>query len=250
MIKRIVTVAFALALAVTTQAYAETANGTWSLQTVNGQTYLDMRYSDGLGHHESESGHDINTSDYGISNIGSVNGHVTFKNHRDAGDFVFDGWLKDGDGGGTYVFTPNDGFFGELTRRGYDVSDIGRKMTFANLDITMAYVNSIEAAGYHVDANKLVTFKALKIDQQYLQDMKSAGISDLSENQIVSLKALKVDLAYIRDLDSVGFGHMSAHDYVTFKALKIDSAYIKYLTAHGFKNLTPNQVVTMKAMKV
>lgn len=249
MIKRFLSIAIVLALLLVARASAEATSGTWSIQTIEGRTFLFTHWTDG-DHNDSENDHDINPNDYGLANLDTINGHVTFKKHREAGDFDFEGFLKAGNGGGTYVFTPNDAFFNELARRGYDVTEMSRKMTFANLDITMAYVNSIEAAGYHLSSNKLVTFKALKIDQQYLNDMKSAGITDLSENQVVSLKALKVDLAYIRDLESVGFGHMAARDYVTFKAMKIDSAYVKYLQGHGFHNLTPNKVVEMKAMKI
>jgi hypothetical protein len=230
---------------------ALTTSGTWSMQAVNGQYSLETRWSDTSGDNNvSDHEYITNAVDLGISNIAGTNGHVTFKQHHEAGDYAFEGWLSAGNGGGTYIFTTNDAFFNDLARRGYSFDSLGQKMAAANLDITTEYVNSIESAGFHVDAHKLITFKALRIDQRYLSDLKSAGINDLSDSQVVSLKALKVDLAYIRDLDSVGFGHMSAHEYVTFKAMKIDSAYIKYLTAHGFKNLTPNQVVTMKAMKV
>ena len=248
MIKRFLAMAFIAVLALGSRAQAETTNGTWSLQTNRDQAYLTLRWSDGTGHDKNEDDHSINPEDYGFR--ANASGHVTFKIHHEAGDYALEGWLTDGNGGGNYAFTTNDAYFSELTRRGYDVSEMSRKMTFANLDITMAYVNSIEAAGYHLDANQLITFKALHIDQQYLNDLKGAGITDLSENEVVSLKALKVDANYVRDIDSAGFRHLAARDYVTFKALKIDGAYIKYLRAHGFKNLTPNQVVTMKAMKV
>lgn len=205
--------AFAMLLAVTT-------SGTWSMQTVNGNTYMDIRWSDGE-HHDSENGHKINPADFGITNIEAMNGHVTFKLHREAGDYAFEGWMNAGNGGGNYTLALNDGFFNELEHRGYDVSEMSTKVTFVALDMTIAYINSIESAGYHLSTHQLVTFKALK-----------------------------VDLNYIHDLDSVGFSHLSAHDYVTFRALKIDSSYIKYLEAHGFKNLTVNQVVTMKAERI
>lgn len=249
MIKRIASITCLLAIALVARATAEATSGTWTMQTTEAKTYMDMRWSDG-DHRDNENGHSIDPKDFGIDNIMGLNGHVTFKLHRDAGDFAYEGWMQNGSGGGNYTFTTNDAFFKELTRRGYDVSEIQKKMTFAFLDITMAYVNSIEAAGYRLTVNKLITFKALNINEQYLNELKSAGITDLGEERVVSLKALKVDLAYIRDLDSVGFGHMDAREYVTFKAMKIDSAYIKYLGAHGFHNLTPEQVVRMKAMKV
>lgn len=234
--------AFALLLAVTT-------NGTWSMQTQNGNTYMDIRWGDG-SHHNSENGHNVNPADFGITNIESMNGHVEFKQHREAGDYAFEGWMNAGNGGGNYTLALNDAFFNELARRGYDVNEMNRRVTFVSVDMTIAYINSIESAGYHLSTNQLVTFKALNITQQYLNELKSAGISDLDENQVVSLKALKVDANYVRDLNSVGFSHLAAHDYVTFRALKIDSAYIKYLEAHGFKNLTPSQVVTMKAERI
>ncbi len=225
--------------------------GTWSMQTADGQAQFETRWSSPDGHHNNDSSHTVSLADLGFANNQTPNGHVTFKQHRDAGDFVFDGWLNNGDGGGTYTFTQNAAFFNELKRRGYDVNDEeGKMMTAATLDITMAYVNSIEALGYRGDFNHLVTFRALNITSQYVSEMKNAGIGDLSENEIVSLKALKVDQKYVSELASVGFSHLSARDLVTMKALKIDSAYIKYLAGHGFRNLTVHQVVEMKAERI
>ncbi len=222
--------------------------GTWTMQTSDGKTYLDTRWTDGA-HHDND-GRTVNPADYGLGNIQSINGHVTFKQHREAGDFTFEGWMKNGDGGGTYTFNENERFFSALSRRGYSFEDMGQKVAIANLDVTLAYVTQVERMGVHPSTGNLITFRALDITPDWVKELRDAGVSGLSGDQIVPLKALKVDERYLRDLASVGYAHLWAHELVTLKAMKIDSAYVKYLNAHGFKNIPVEKLIEMKAMKV
>jgi hypothetical protein len=170
--------------------------------------------------------------------------------HREAGDFAFDGWVGNGEGSGSYTFTPNDAFFTTLRNRGYDATTIDYKMAFADLDITTSYVNEMESLGLKGDVNNLIALKALNVSAQYVRDLQAAGVSDISAQQIISLRALHVDAAYVKEIAGAGFPHLAAGQYVTLKAMNVDAAYIRYLRSHGFKNLTVDQVVSMKAERI
>ena len=238
------------ALALVAPAYAETAHGTWTISTERGEARLETHWSDGSGSHSNDS-RDIDPQSLGIAQqLAGPSQRATFSLHREAGDFAFEGWLGNNEGSGSFTFTPNDAFFNDLTKRGYTFDSMGTKMAFATLDITMSYVNQVEALGLKGETGHLIAMKALKVTPQYVHDLQSAGVQGLEGSRIISLKALHVDSAFVNEIAAAGYPHLEANQYVTLKAMHIDGAYIKYLRDHGLKNLTINQIVSMKAQHI
>ncbi|MBV8639381.1 MAG: hypothetical protein JO322_14975 [Candidatus Eremiobacteraeota bacterium] len=239
------------AAALATAAKADVTRGTWNIATERGTVQLELRWRSPDGRENNDHSSSIDAQTLGISNaLASPGQHTTFGLHREAGDYAFDGWLGNGEGAGSYTFTPNGAFFATLRSRGYDVQTIDYQMAFANLDITSRYVDEIESLGYKSDVNQLVAMKALGVTAQYVHDLEAAGVNDITQSQVVPMRALRVDRAYVDEIAQAGFPHLSASQYVTLKAMRIDGAYIRYLRSHGFKNLTVNQVVTMKAERI
>ncbi len=244
-------VAVVAVAAFTASANADVAHGTWNITADHGAVQLETRWNSGSGRHDNEHSSAIDAAALGISKaLASPGQHVTFNLHREAGDYAFDGWLGNGEGAGNYTFAPNESFFTALRKRGYDVQTLDYEIAFGNLDITTQYVDEMEALGYKLEVNKLVAMRALGVTAQYVRDLRSAGVSDVTQSQVISMRALRVDRAYVDEIAQAGFPHLSANEYVTLKALRVDGAYIRYLRGHGFKNLTVNQVVTMKAERI
>jgi hypothetical protein len=201
------------------------ATGSWSIATVNGHAHLRTTWSDASGNHSSSEDRDVDANTLGIAAPLASNGsHVRFGIHREAGDFAFEGWMASGDGGGNFTFTPNAAFFDDLRKRGFTIdgdNPVGRELSAASIDLTLAYVGDLQRAGIELDFNRLITFRVLGIDS-----------------------------TYIRDLASVGFSHMEARQYIAFKSLGITSGYIRYLQAHSLRNLTPRAVIAAKSLQI
>jgi hypothetical protein len=251
MMQRVLASAMVIGLALTAPALAETTTGSWSMQTVTGKTIMDTRWTDATGSHESENNRSINLADYGLSDIGSRNGHVTFKVHREAGDFSYEGWLTNGSGGGNYSFAPNDAYFGELSRRGYDVSEMNRKIECANLDVTMAFVNSIERA--HVadlTTRSLIELKAVGVEPDYITALRSAGLDGLNARELVEMRSVGVTPGYVADLARYGYTRLRTREYVEMKSMGIDAGYIAKLASRGYAHLTVRQIVEYKSMGI
>jgi hypothetical protein len=244
-------IAFAVVAVLVLPARADTARGTWNITNVHGTLQLEMRWQspDGRGNNDHSSYIDAKT--LGIADaLKSPGKHATFALHREAGDFAFEGWLGNGEGAGSYTFTPNDAFFASLRKRGYDITTMDFEMAFADLDITTKYVDEMESLGFKGDVSNLVALKALNVSQQYVRDLQGAGVTDITTPQIIALRALHVDRAYVSEIAAAGFPRLEASQYVTLKAMHVDGAYIRYLRSHGFKNLTVDQVVGMKAERI
>lgn len=206
-------------------AAVSVATGSWSIATVDGHVHLRTTWSDASGDHSNSEDRDVDANALGIAApLASHGSRVRFAMNREAGDFAFEGWIASGNGGGSFTFTPNAAFFDDLRKRGFTIdgdNPVGRELSAANLDLTLAYVDDLQRSGVELDFRGLITFRALGIDG-----------------------------TYIRDLASVGFSHMEARQYITFKSLEITSGYIKYLQAHGLRNLTPREVIAAKSQQI
>jgi hypothetical protein len=206
-------------------ARCETARGSWSVTTRDATTLFETNWGDNASHKTSDI-RAVDARTLGIASaLASSGTHVQFRVAREAGEYLFEGWVANGSGGGTFEFTPNMAFFDDLRKRGIsmdaDDDPIIKEMTATDMDVTRAYVDDILRSGITLDFHQLITFRALEIDG-----------------------------AYVRDLASVGFSHLETHQYITFKSLKIDSRYVKYLQAHGMRNLTAREVITAKAEQI
>jgi hypothetical protein len=207
-------------------ARSETARGSWSVTTSDATTRLETNWSNATGTSKNSDVRSVDARTLGLADALASNGkHVQFRVTREAGEYMFEGWIANGSGGGTFEFTPNAAFFEDIRRRGIamdtDDDPIAKEMTAADMDVTRAYVDDILRSGIALDFHQLITFRALNIDG-----------------------------TYIRDLASVGFGHLETHEYITLKSLKIDSGYVKYLEAHGMRNLTAREVIRAKSEQI
>jgi hypothetical protein len=284
---RLCSIALALitALAAQTAMAQSTAAGTWSIEPSDtaGKVRFDVR-TDGSGEgYHNESSSDVETQSLGLSSqqLSSGGNHVTFTLAREAGSFACEGWISNGKGGGTYVFTASSTYLSKMHDLGYDDISARKQMTAAMIDLTTGYVDSIAKAGYpHLPFDKLVAFRALKIDETfvrsmrslfgnsgvdseqivalralgvtgtYVEQMRAAGFAVPTARDAVQLRALHVDSAYVRELAAAGYSHLSSEQLIQLRALHIDAAYIKRVQAHGFPNPTVEQLVRLKAMNV
>jgi hypothetical protein len=273
------------ALALLAAAPSPPVSGTWSLEpaATAGKVNIQLRSTDPSGKEDVESSFDVSTQELGLSavQLASQRGDVAFTWGREAGSFACKGWLSEGKGGGTFVFTASSEYLAKMHAAGYDLASPRDQIVAAILDINTGYVAAIAAAGYpRLPFQKLIAFRALKIDDVYVRAMRAAfGSADLGPEQIISLqalrvtpeyvadmraagvaidtaqdairmRALKVDAAFVRSMAAVGFTHLSSDELVRLRALGIDAAYVKRVQAHGFANLTVDQLVRLKAMNV
>jgi hypothetical protein len=195
---------------------------------------------------------------------------------REAGTFHFTGTLSSDGGTGQFTFTPSEAFVSGLAARNLQIDNSHEIMSAASVDVTLAYIDSIHAAGYRdlrfgdllafralgvttqsiaqlrgvfgqMPAGDVISTTALHVTPQYVQELRSMGMGPVTAERAVTFKALHIDKSYIAELARLGYAHMDPQDIVSFKAMHIDAAYLEHLRQHGLKNLTPQQVIQMKA---
>jgi hypothetical protein len=266
-------------------AQATTITGTWSAERSDtpGKLHVEFSSDDGGGKSHVDSSFDQDGARFGVTQaqLDSAGTHVAFTFAREAGSFACEGWIAHGQGGGPFTFSPSAAYAADMRARGYGGLTARDQMVAAVLDIRTGYVDAIASAGYpHLPFEKLIAFRAMKIDEsyaramraafpngaldadqlislralqvtpEYLAQMRAAGIAIGGAEEAVQLRALKVDPDYVRSLAAVGYAHLTTEQLVRLRALRIDAAYVKRVQAHGFNNLSVDQLVRLKAMHV
>lgn len=226
-------------------------NGSWSISpsSIPGDVNLELRIDD--TEHHNDSSHDVPASSLGLSQQQLENGHhVNFSLAREAGTFACEGWIAQSKGGGSMTFAPSAAFERAMNDRGYDLS-ASEQATAAMLDLTSGFIDGIFAAGYpHVPFEKLVTFRALRIDEGYARSMRSIFGDSLDAEDLISLRALGVTSDYITGLRSAGTAIVGARQAIQLRALHVDAGYVRDLANAGYPNLTPNELVQLRALGI
>jgi hypothetical protein len=248
--------ASALMLALTAHALAQTPiTGTWSIEPARtpGQMHFDTQ-TDANGSSHNESSHDVAIRSLGLSDVQlhSPGNHVTFTLAHEAGSFVCQGWLANAKGGGTFVFTASSSYLSKMRDRGYADIPPNDQMAAAQLDLTVAYVDSLASAGYpHLPFETLIPFRALNVNDAYIRSMRAAfGGAAIDSDQLIPMRALGVTPAFLQQMHAAGLAVTTPAEAVQMRALGIDVAYLKRVQAHGFPNPSVEQLVRLKATNV
>jgi hypothetical protein len=277
--------ALLLQLALATVAMAAGIPGTWSLEASRegGRANFTLRADDPGSRSHNVSSHDIDPAELGLRAAlsASAESKVAFTIVRDAGSFACSGVAGGGRAAGTFVFTPSEAFLAAMRERGYPELSAHQALQAASLDLTLAFVDGLIAAGYRglpfekliafralgidgdyaramqgafrgktISAEDLIPLRALGVNERFVGEMRDAGLDVPGPKDAVRLRALNVDLAYVRELAAVGYAHLSFEAVMQLRALGIDAAYIKRVQAHGFPHPTIEELVRLKALNV
>jgi hypothetical protein len=243
-----------LQLALTTALAWPVTGGTWSIDASRGveDANLALRLGDARGGHESSSSHDVDAAKLGLTAALESHDetHVAFEIVREAGTIVCSGVARDHRAGGTFRFAPSAQFVTAMRTRGYALDD-EQLFRAASLDVTVAFVDGIVAAGYRdVPFEKIVVFRALNVDGSYLRELNGSFDTRPTVDDVIPLRALGVTGSYVSGLRDAGLRGLTPREAIRVRAMSIDAAFVKRVRAHGFQNPTIDDVVRLKAMGI
>jgi len=97
------------------------------------------------------------------------------------------------------------------------------------------------------DDDDLIAFKALNIDNAFINSFKEVGYNDLSNSDLISMKAIGVTPEYIKTFNNAGYRNIKADELVSLKSQDVTPSLIKQYKDLGFDNLSLDDVVGAKA---
>jgi hypothetical protein len=186
--------------------------------------------------------------------LGQINGSkspVSFSLVRDAGTIQMIGSFENGNGSGTWTFTPDASFISSMESYGFN--NISDKKLFASaiLNVKTQTVSELINAGLkNLDYEDIFKATIFKVDANYISEMNTAGFTNLDMEDLVKARIFKIDANYAREILGMGFGNQSMEQLVKFRIFKVTPEFLNDMKSAGFANLTAEEVVQMRIFKI
>lgn len=230
-------------------AWAAEIHGAWTAEKA-GDGSVQFEISRRHGHHSDTR----NLSDFAGLPAGVVDATaltpVNFTLQREAGSFAFEGTFKNGIGAGQFTFTPNPGYSAALRNLGVTFKDgeidEDRQLTFAWLDISSAYIRSMQAEGYRLPGEQYVALRIFNVTPEYIHELRAAGYADVSADDLVASRIHKATPEFIGQLKAAGYDHVPFHQLIAFRIHRVTPEFIKELRAAGYDHIPAEKLVAMR----
>jgi hypothetical protein len=140
----------------------------------------------------------------------------------------------------------------DMQEVGYDHISAEQLISFKAQDISKEYLQKLKVTkgGQLPKMEEIVAFKALKVDDAFINSFKAVGLTNLPDEQLISMKAVGVTPEYVKSLQQAGYRKLDASDLVPMKAQNITPEYIRGFEAIGYKNVPVHQLIAVKAMNI
>jgi hypothetical protein len=224
-----------------TGARANPYTGTWNItpSSTPGQVHLELRYRnvDSHGSEEWDESHDVPSPR--ISNN-------AFTIHSDAGSFLAQGTFSNGEGGGTWTFTPNPNFRSELQRRGIDAPSEEEQFALAMSDFKLSSLDALLAAGFaRPSAHDLVRMTEHGVNDDYIAAVKGLQFSPKTVDSLIRLRDHGVTPQYMHELARMGY-NPSADELVRLVDHGVTAQFIERLRSHGYTHLSADELIRLR----
>jgi beta-lactamase regulating signal transducer with metallopeptidase domain len=179
--------------------------------------------------------------------LAGAGGPVQFRMTRDAGTLVFEGVLRNGVAAGTFSFTPNPAFPGELVKRGFTAPTAREQYQLARGDIGYAFLDELNRQGYaKPDTAGLVTAGQHGVGITYLREMGALGYSLGSLPRLITLRDHGVTPDYVRGMAQAGYAKLPAETLRQARDHGVKPEYVQGMREAGYAGLTLEALINAR----
>jgi hypothetical protein len=220
------------------------------------KVHLKLRYR--MGQNKKDGDSDFNSSTAFHIPIARLNGltpaqitsatggQVRFQLVRDAGTLDCEGWFKDGQGAGHFVFTPNARFAAELKTRGYAAPTSEQQFMMAVHDVDLSLIEELRVQGFQQPTlSQLVRVGTHGVRLDYIKELHGLGYRLKSVDELIRMVDHGVSLRYIRNLAALGYDRLSVEELVRAADHGVSSEFIKNVQSAGYSVLRLEEFVRM-----
>lgn len=243
---------FAASLVVASIAAAQT-RGAWTAEVDETMpSKIQMNLSTRNGHnHFGESmvvGDFTGLSDSVIQS--STQTPVTFTLQREAGTVAFEGTFKQGFGAGQFTFTPNRDYEATLQRLGATFEDRDRDdshlLTMAMLNVSTAYIRSMQAEGYRETADKYLSMRIFRVTPELIHELRSLGYDKIDTDDLIATRVHGVTPDYIRAMRAAGYTNLSMDNLIASRIHGAKPEFVEKMRALGYTNLDFDDLIAFR----
>lgn len=249
--KKIIGVFAFILCASTLSAAAQERSGSWTMMPAeeSGTVHFAIFQRQGRGTSHSES--DWPVSAFQRLDLATRARHdVAFAIVRDAGRFDGEGYLEDGEGAGTYRFTPDRGFVRAMSDLGFGGIDEDEQFAMAMHDVSLDFARQMQGENLtDMDADKLVAFRIFDVSPQFIREMRSAGLAATDADKLVAFRIHGVSPALVRELRSANI-EADEDELIAFQIHGVSPEFVAELERLGYTDVEADDLVAMRIHRV
>jgi hypothetical protein len=140
----------------------------------------------------------------------------------------------------------------ELKAAGYDHLTARELVTLKSQQINGAYVRSMgrRRDNEAIPVRELISYKAMKIDSDYLASLRRLGYTDLEPREVTSLYSMHVTADFIKGFQDIGYKDIPVHDLRSLKSMGVTPEYVKGFRDIGYEDLSASRLGSLKSMGI
>jgi hypothetical protein len=167
-------------------------------------------------------------------NIFSTGGAAKFEYVQDAGRIVCEGKFSWGRGAGTFTFTPDPDFVGELKKLGYEVPTDEQLFSMLLMNVGVEFARNVRDAGLHASTGQLIDMRIHGLTTDYIRETQRAGYRDFGPQDYIEMRIHGVQPPFLRDLKDAGYT-LPAKQVVELRIHGVSSEFLRDLKDYGLQ---------------
>ena len=112
------------------------------------------------------------------------------------------------------------------------------------------YIDSMKAAGYDVDLDKLIALKIQGVTPEFAQSIAQSGLGKPTADELVALKIHGADAAYIQQMKTYGLAASTYKDIISDRIFRITPEYLAQMKAAGFTDLSNKKLLDLRVQNI
>jgi hypothetical protein len=244
-----ISVILACVLCVFTMSTAAFAaeEGSWTLLPADeaGKVHFTVLQRRARG--TSQSGSDWPVSAFqGLDLATRARHDVAFALVSDAGRLDCEGYLADGEGVGTFRFTPDPSFVPAMRDLGFGGIDEDEQFAMALHDVSLEFARQMKGENLtEMDGDKLIAFRIFGVSQELIRDLRREGLTATNADELVAFRIHGVSPAVVRELRRAGI-EADEDELVAFRIHGVSPEFIAELERLGYSNVDGDDLVAMR----
>jgi len=170
---------------------------------------------------------------------------VEFQLQRDAGKILFEGYLKNGKGAGSFKFEPRAEYAREMRSLGFSINGHSH-FDLALHDVSLEFAEAMHSAELSdLDTDQLVAFRIHGVTLDFVEELRTAGQDVRSSKKLVAFRIHGVSPEMVRSLHDLGYTPEDG----TLIALRIHGAtpeWIREIGALGYDQVDLKKFIAFR----
>jgi hypothetical protein len=185
-----------------------------------------------------------------LADFADSGAHLTATLAAEAGTFVCEGSVTDGELNCNSVFTPDAAFVARMAKMGFTGLDSEKLLPYTYFDIQSGWAQSLKDLGIQgLDSDKLIALRIFNVNAEYVHSLTALGFALPDADQLVSLRVQGVNAEEVAQIRALGY-QPTLDQLVQIRIFKVTPDFIRSMQARGFKNLTIDKLVQILIFKL